>query len=191
MTRPGCRASFVIAMKAWIVIFSVPLLPTSLWAQTTATNWPGLDSSHLSTVYVVDHNGTETTGRLLRFDPDSLVLLVDGTERRFEAARIGRIDKRGDSLRNGVLIGAIVGAGVGSFTSGFSDCPGTRDDCPGARIGMFVGSTAIYTAIGTAIDALVTGRTTLYVAPKTADAGDPTMRPADGMRVGFNVRVTW
>jgi hypothetical protein len=95
------------------------------------------------------------------------VLLVGDAERRLDAARVRRIDKRGDSLRNGAIIGALVGVGLGVLVAGMSDCPG--DDpggsCPAARAVGFLVSTGVYAAIGTGIDALVVGRTTLYKAP--------------------------
>jgi hypothetical protein len=93
-----------------------------------------------------------------------LVIKVDGMERRFEGNRVRRVQKRGDSLRNGAVIGAIVGAAIGLLGSLIADCPG--DDpggpCPVARVGLFAASTAVYSAAGIGIDALIAGRTTLY-----------------------------
>jgi hypothetical protein len=161
-------------MKRCIAILTAMLAPIAVCAQETASTWPGLAPSGLPTVYVLDDTGVETPGKLLRLNPDSLVLLVDGAERRFEAAHVKRLQKRGDSLRNGALIGAIVGAALGVVVGGFADCPG--DDpgggCAGSRAALFLVSTGVYAAIGTGIDALIAGRTTLYEAP--------TVRPSDG-----------
>jgi hypothetical protein len=128
-------------------------------------------------------------------NPDSIVILVDGAERRFEAARVTRIQRRGDSLRNGAIIGAVVGAAMGILTAGIADCPGDSPDggCPGSRVALFVVSTGTYSAIGTGIDALIPGRTTLYEAPKarpTADQGGSAPF-AFSRRAAVNVRVRW
>ena len=95
-------------------------------------------------------------------------------ERQFENARVARIQKRGDSLRNGAIIGAVVGVAMGIITAGISDCPGDHPGggCPGSRAALFLVSTGVYSAIGTGIDALIPGRTTLYEAPKAPPAAD-------------------
>lgn len=182
-------------MKGWTVVFAVILAPSAVRAQDTLRSWRGLDVSELSTVYVLDETGTETEGRLLRLDPDALVLVVDGAEQRFAAARVRRIDRRGDSLRNGALIGAIAGTVMGLVGAGISDCPGSNagGGCWGARTAIFFVSVGMYAAIGTGIDALVSGRTTVYVAPSAppAAARDRSVRPATAPGPSINLRVSW
>lgn len=177
-----------------VILLFATLVPGAECAQETARSWPGLDASALSTVYVLDDTGVETAGRLLRLDPDSLLLLVDGMERRFETARIRRVDKRGDSLRNGALIGAIVGAAMGLVSGGISDCPGEDPggECPGTRAAIFLFSTGVYAAVGTAIDALIPGRTTLYVTPAAGLSSDRNRSPSPHRgRAGINVSLAW
>jgi hypothetical protein len=178
-----------------IAILIAAFSPGVASAQDATSNWPGLVSSQLSTVYVLENTGTETSGKLLRLNPDSIVLLVDGAERRFEAARVTRIQRRGDSLRNGAIIGAIVGAALGFVTSGIADCPGDNPGggCPGSRAALFVVSTGVYAAIGTGIDALIPGRTTLYEASKTPSAADRggSVPVAFRRRAAVNVHVGW
>jgi hypothetical protein len=162
-------------------------------AQDPARTWAGLDHSELTTIHVTDESGAETTGRLLRFEPDALVLLVDGAERRMEAARVKRIQKRGDSLKNGALVGAIIGGALGLLTAGIADCPGSSTNCAGFRITAPLVSGAFYAAVGTGIDALVTGRTTLYVAPGTTSSSAlvPLVPAQRGMRAGIRMTVSW
>jgi hypothetical protein len=178
-----------------LAILVAALSPVAVCAQEAASSWPGLDSSRLSTVYVLDNSGTQTSGKLLRLNPDSLVLLVDGTERRFDTARVARIQKRGDSLRNGAIIGAVVGVALGILTAGIADCPGDHPGggCPGSRAALFLVSTGVYSAIGTGIDALIPGRTTLYEAPKTPPTADlgGSAPLAFRRRAALNVRVRW
>lgn len=177
-------------MTKYIAILAATLVPGVVAAQGTAQSWPGLATAELSTVYVLDDTGGEVSGRLLRLDPDSLVLLVGDTERRVDAARVRRIEKRGDSLRNGAFIGAIVGAAMGVIVTGIADCPGSDPggSCPGARAAGFVLSTGAYAAIGAGIDALIVGRTTLYEAPAASPRSART--PHRG-RAAFNVALQW
>lgn len=175
-------------MRPWATVLGVLLLPGVAWAQGTVPGWSGLAATGLSTVYVRDDAGVETSGRLLRVNPDSLVLLVNSAEVRIETARVSRIERRGDSLRNGALVGAIVGVAMGALTAAMSDCPG--DDpggsCPGVRAGAFLASVGVYAGIGTGIDAMVVGRTTLY----EAQASRPSSQPA-GRRAAIRLSVGW
>lgn len=167
-----------------------PSFPAPCSRRERAQSWPGQATIELSTVYVLDDTGVEASGRLLRLDPDSLVLLVGDTERRFEAARVRRIEKRGDSLRNGAVIGAIVGAAIGVLGAGISDCPGNDPggSCPGFRTAGFLISTGPYAAIGTGIDALVVGRTIWYEAPGAPPRS--AQMPRRG-RPAFKVALGW
>lgn len=161
------------------------LLPAHAAAQEGSRIWRSLDASKLPEVHVLDGTGTEIRGRLLSIEPSSLVLLVDGVERRFDARDIRRIDRRGDSLRNGTLIGATLGAILGVLGAGMSDCPQSSDDagCPGLRVAMFLTNVAVWTSCGTAIDAAIQGRTRIYPAASPSGAARRTTRslPALGL----------
>jgi hypothetical protein len=182
-------------MRGCLAILIAALVPTAARAQETASSWPGLaPSGAVSTVYVLDDAGVETSGRLLRLNADALVILVDGAERQFDAARVRRIQTRGDSLRNGALIGAIVGVALGFVVGGMADCPdGNRGgDCPGSRAALFLVSTGVYAAIGTGIDALIPGRTTWYEAPASPPpAGDQPAARASRRAAAVNLRFRW
>jgi hypothetical protein len=168
------------------MLLAVTVMPGIASAQDPAPGWEGLEPSGLSTVHVLDDRGTETTGKLLRIDAEAIVLLVDGTERRFESAHVRRVAKRGDSLKNGAVGGAVVGICMGILAGAISDCStgdGRYGGCgAGARIGMAVVSTAFYTAVGVGIDAMIQGRTTVYEAPGA--------RPGPG-RASLAFRLTW
>ncbi len=175
-------------MKAGLAFVGVLLVPGLAAAQPAAQTWSELRPAGWSTVYVLDDAGVETTGRFLRTDRDSLVLLVGGREVRIDAARVERIQKRGDSLRNGAIIGALVGAGVGLVVSRMADCPDARGSCPGFRVAALATSTAVYAGIGAGIDALVTGRTTVYEA-RTGPSRVAAV-PRD-LGLGIRVRLRW
>jgi len=163
------------------------LAPAAAHAQESLGGWRGLNVSSLDTIYVTDDSGLRTEGKLLRLEPDSVVMLVAGAEQRFDTARVRRIDKRGDSLKNGAWIGAALGVLFGSITAGISDCPG--DDpggsCTGFRIGTFAGAVGIYTAMGVGVDALIVGRTRIFDAGRSAAAAHSPSAPQ------LAWRVTW
>ncbi len=181
------------ARNRWLLLVACltlsELVPRPASAQT-AQQLSGLRSSNLQTVYVLDRSGAETSGKLLGLNPESIVLLVDGAERRFDMANVARIQKR-DSLKNGALIGAVVGLAMGFVTAGISDCPGYEPggSCSGFRAVTFATSVGMYAAMGTGIDALVRGRSTIYAAPSVArtrslqfDSPDPRA----ALKVGFS-----
>lgn len=155
-------------------------------AQNQAAPPPMVKTDGLPTVFLTDLQGAEHRGQLIRVAPDEVVLLGAKGERTFRRSEITLIEKRGDSLKNGALIGASVGALGGLFAAGFSDCPMGRESCGGARVGFFTLSLATYIAIGVGIDALIKGRTVLYRA-----YGRPTLALAvqpGKAALGFNVR---
>jgi hypothetical protein len=76
-----------VALKRCLALLGLVLVPGTVSAQATVNSWPGLNQSRLPTVYVLDDTGSETQGKLLRLDADSLVILAGGTERRFDAAK--------------------------------------------------------------------------------------------------------
>ena len=48
-------------IRVWLAVVATVLVPTGAAAQDTLSRWPGLDVTRLSTVYVVDDAGVETT----------------------------------------------------------------------------------------------------------------------------------
>ncbi|MFL6279720.1 MAG: hypothetical protein ACJ731_06395 [Vicinamibacterales bacterium] len=145
----------------------------------------GLQPEGLPTVFVQDDRGIETGGKLLRLDQQLVMVLVDGQERTFELSSVRKIQKKGDRLRNGAIIGAIFGAIMGGMI--VSECPGPDIHCAaGARMAIALTSTAAYAAIGTGIDAAIPGRTTLYQRPVSTSAARAS-RPTAAARL----TVSW
>ena len=146
---------------------------------------PLIKPEGLPTVYLTDLRGIEHRGQLMRVDPAEVVLLGEKGERIFKRSEIVQIEKRGDSLKNGALIGAAIGILGGLGAAGLSDCPGAHQDgCGGARAAMFVTMVGVYTAIGTGIDAAIKGRTVIYRAP----AVSLTLRPS---AVSGGLTIRW
>lgn len=163
--------------------------PNALHAQGAIHDWSRLDASGHPIVHVQSDTGSEVTGTLLKVERDSIVLRVSGVERSFNRAQIKRIDRRGDSLKNGALTGAGVGALLGLLAALISDCPGAdaRGPCPGARVAGFAVSVGAYAAVGVGIDALVAGRTLIYAPPP---ATSPVPRAAAAPAL-LRLRFRW
>ncbi len=168
MTHPIRLCQRLVVRRAFLVtlVFASVASPRAGAAQTSITAWTGLDTTHLQTVFVRERSGVETRGRLLSLGDESLSLLVDGREQRFARADVDRIQRR-DTLRNGALIGTIVGLVMGTLTAGIAECPGAMQasSCGGGRAALMLVSVGTYAAIGTGIDAMIPGRSTLYAAP--------------------------
>lgn len=155
-------------------------------AQTPAAPPAMVKADGLPTVFLTDLQGAEHRGQLIRVAPDEVVLLGTSGERTFRRNEITLIEKRGDSLKNGALIGAAVGALGGIGAAGLSDCSMGAQSCAGERVALFTVAVGIYTAIGVGIDALIQGRTVLYRA-----YGKPTVSLAlqpGKAAIGLNVR---
>lgn len=97
-------------------------------------------------VFVTDVNGVQSQGRILRVSPSELTLLIAGKEQTVSSARLGRLEK-GDSLWNGVLMGAAPFALFAGAAVGASCSPHCGRDI---SIGMLV-----YGAVGAGVGALV------------------------------------
>ena len=123
-------------------------------AQTTFAN---IRTEALPTLYVTDLTGHQTTGQLVGLTESALTIQTAAATRTFQASEVSHVDRKGDSLKNGTLIGLAVGV-VGSGVLAGS-C--MRYHCRGI-VPFLVLNTGIYTAIGTAIDAAIPGRTRIW-----------------------------
>lgn len=148
----------------------------------------GLSTDGLPEVFVLDDRGTETRGRLVRIDDETVVLLVGAAQRRFETRSVQRISRRGDSLRNGAIAGAVFGAVMGTLAAYMADCRNARGGIGGCGVlqgsAFIVGSTLFYTSLGIGLDALVAGRTRIYEAP-------PASRSSRAGRLSAGLTFRW
>lgn len=136
---------------------------------------------------IVTHSasGTEVRGRLLDLSRTTLAMLVDGNRVEVPIDSVLRIDTRGDSVRNGALIGGGVFLGLATIAcaTGFSDEAGSC--AAGIIFNTLFGSLA-----GAGIDALYRGRTNIYSKPATEAGGAAfAVAPArKGARAQFSLR---
>jgi hypothetical protein len=128
----------------------------------------------LQDVFVRSTDGVEIRAKLLDLKPGTLSVFVDGSRRDIPLDAVDRIQARGDSPRNGALIGAAVaGALYGMAMAEY----GTE--------GLPLAITAIagWTLVGAGVDAMIPGRTTIY-SRSTATTIPPRARRA-GLAVKF------
>jgi hypothetical protein len=159
------------------------------------------------TMIVADESGRETEGQLLSISSDELTMTVDGMDRRFTRQQVAALYERGDSIKNGMLVGLLAGTGAG-FVAGImkDDCvqpsfggPGTFTplDCHadqkfghGLKVGALAGLAGA--GIGAAFDKLIVGRRLLYHGQRPAPRATISVAPSLGLsRIGLLTRVSW
>ena len=174
-------------------------------ASTTASAQIGQDFGALAAtrtaIEVVADTGTATTGRLLRIDADSLTLARDHHEITFDRKHVAKIYQRGDSLKNGMLIGLGVGAAWGIAAGATAECDGffgapSRPCVASTKqilAGLWGGAMgALGLGVGAGIDALFSGRRLLYESVRHDDAASIFIAPRVlGSGTGLLVTVAW
>jgi hypothetical protein len=115
------------------------------------------------TISVVDATGAEIKGRIGKLSRDLLTLATsEGTRHLGEADVAAISQRRGDSLRNGAIIGAVAGlAYYAAMVAIFWDTDGGDVFVPSLFAGgaLFAGMGA---AAGVGIDALISSRRVIY-----------------------------
>jgi hypothetical protein len=115
------------------------------------------------TVTLIDSTGQESKGKIADLTPSSLRFLVNGVTRDLTQKDVLEIrQRRGDSLKNGATIGALVGLGLGILGAVALCTDGEYESCPAvaaASIGLYTGMGA---ASGVGIDALIVGDRAVY-----------------------------
>jgi hypothetical protein len=159
------------------------LCPKQACAQSTEGTLDRLAEKH-STVYVMDADGRQFSGPLVRVDPSSFTIGMPEGEQSFQFDRVATNHRRGDSVASGAGIGAVAGAGLGlgltkawgcgALLTGYEPCPAKHYALAAAMMG------GIGAGVGVAIDALVQGRTEIYPRRATHRSSAVTVVPAIG-----------
>jgi hypothetical protein len=140
-------------------------------------------------VTVVDAAGVETTGRIAELGASVISVESQSGERRFKQDDVIVIrQRRADSLKNGMLIGAAIGGGLGFIAE--ASC-GWNDDACG-RPGVVTFSLAVWgVGIGALADGLLkTQRDIFRHGPGTI--GSLNIAPIVGLRTaGAQVALRW
>jgi len=106
-------------------------------------------------VDVVDRQGRILRGGFVRADDEGVLVTLYGSAegRRVPARDVLSVTRPGDSLKNGALIGAAVGA-IGAFGAFVDDgeATGCASTATGCKAGFAALSLGVYTGIGVLID---------------------------------------
>jgi hypothetical protein len=158
-------------------------------AQSSTFEAAGRDLTWGQTIYVTDLQGRTTKAQLTNLSAESIDLLVGGRPVEMRRSEVTRItERRGDSLWNGLLIGAAAGIGT-AIVANQAFCGGNDTECSAIVWGA-IGMPAIAagTTIGGVADALVKQRVVVYQATPSDRrvTGGPT---AGAGGAGMAVRV--
>jgi hypothetical protein len=186
-------------MKRWaaVVLLAAMTMPSPAGAGEVAHSLEDLGRrlEPGQKVQILERSGRLSEGMVTELTGSSLTLLA-AEARAIAADDILRVDQEGDSVRNGILIGAGSGAALGLLTAlayaSLSEeeksitCP----ECgsPSTMVGTYV---VLGAGLGWLIDGLKKGRTRLYQAPlaRTSRA-TVTVAPVVGKgRRGLTVAV--
>ena len=151
--------------KMFLLVGLSVIVPTAAGAQEPPRG--------VKDVFVRSTDGVEIRAKLLDLQSATLSLWMEGARRDVPLESVDRIQAPGDSLRNGALIGASIGA---ALYAALAIEYGTE------VLPFAVAGTIGWTAIGAGIDALIPGRTTIYSKPPTGSL------PSGGRRLGLALK---
>ena len=162
------------------VLMAAAVATASAQAPDTQTSWePDIGGE----IRVTGDSGQRTVGQFRSIDADTVRLLVADSEVAVDRSRILRMERRGDSLRNGFIIGAVVGILPAVLASGEIEAGG------GNQAVAVMAGIGFYGLVGAGIDATRKGWTSVYeakVPPTNTRRRQVWIAPtAHGMRAGY------
>lgn len=147
----------------WVgLVLSATLVAGSAQAQDVAHSFDELQRlvKPGATILISDSTAHQLEGRIAELSASALVVVADGKKREFHAGDVATIQqRRQDSLLNGTLIGAAIGAGLGIM--GGVSCE--NDFGCGGSVGEFLALWgSIGAGVGAGVDALIVKPRTIY-----------------------------
>jgi hypothetical protein len=140
------------------------------------------------TVDLTDASGAKTRGSVTGVQPSTLRLAVAGIEREWAASEVREVRRRGDSVKNGAIIGAVAGGvvgGIGGWALG-SLFVNEGASFAGPFLTVLALGAGGGAGIGAGVDALIPGRTLVYRQTNRALTVSPLVsRDARGVHVAF------
>jgi hypothetical protein len=131
----------------------------------------GLQIKPGEVIYVTDPAGVTVRGPLKALSPSTLT--IDGHE--FKPTPGLTIERRGDSIWNGALIGAAVGAGFAGVLAALGDC--IAPQCTGRPGASLLTPVIVYSAAGAWFDWRSQGRTVVYRGNRPSARVTPQLMP--------------
>ena len=157
------------------------LLPTFAGAQEPVKSFDQLNTRLKvgDTVWVTDAQGREVKGKIRDLSATSLLLDAGGTPQDLQAARVATIQLQPkDSLKNGVLWGALAGFAGGALSCLLNpQCAGDEAGA-GMATGLAIVGAAAGAGIGAGVDAAIKGpRLVIYRGAGTRSAARFSLAP--------------
>jgi len=135
-------------------------LPVPAWAGQA----PAAAKAGEAVIVTQSSSGQELQGRLLELSSSSMAMLVNGQRVELPIEQVLRIDIRGDSLKNGAIIGGAVMAGLSGLACGIPEVKAA--EC----VAAVAYNTGFGALLGAGIDALHKGRTPIYIKAGKAES---------------------
>jgi hypothetical protein len=117
-------------------------------AQST---FAGVKVKHHATLYVTEKNSRETKGKLVSLTDEAMTLQLKDAIRSFTPDELVLVERRGDSLKNGAIVGAMLGSLCAFLTCAM--------ELTGGRL---AGAAFEAAALPVGIDAINRGRTRIW-----------------------------
>ena len=145
-------------------VATVTLMLASMLSVATVLEAQILKVKPGDTVSMTNTAGRQAEGVVRGVGPSALTVLVAGREEQWALAETREIWRRGDSLRNGVVIGIIAGTGAGlvggyALASLYENETGSGSEAFISMVALGLGGGG---ALGAAFDAMHKGRTLVH-----------------------------
>jgi len=118
-------------------------------------------------VVVIDRRGRTHEGAFRGSSATSISIAANGQTEDMRYDDVGRVERKGDSVGNGAVLGVIGGAPYWVIAAAFA-C----EDRPGCAVGAGLALATSFAALGAYIDSRHIGRTAIYGPPKQTKVGN-------------------
>lgn len=168
------RLSRIVSITAWLALGFAAVASAQHDSVATLQTTHGDNRRH----FVRLTTGEEISGRLLQSGTDEVRLLVNGREQAIPINQIARLERSGDSLKNGAIIGAVITGAWCALVCG-------QGLASSGQVPIAVAANAgLGALVGAGIDAAHRGRTLVY--PRTsASARILAPQPSLSLRFRF------
>lgn len=147
----------IVLSAVLVALLLLPGTPAGAGAQGQGLSRVAASTGKLA--WVIDRTGRTLLVRIVSATDSELAITVGGAPQTIPVGEIARVFLDGDSVKDGAIIGGLIGLPIGVLS-----CQGSvTADCDYA--GHAIIGAVIYGAIGALIDWRHHGRTVLYRAP--------------------------
>lgn len=147
----------IVTVALVVTVLASPWSAGTAWSQGNGLSRVSRYAGNV--VWVLDRAGRQLLVRVVSATDSELAVTIGGMAQTIPVSDVTQVWIDRDSLKNGAIIGALIGIPLGYFS-----CQGVRSDCEYG--GHILFGAAFYGGVGALIDKLHHGRTVLYRAPE-------------------------